>query len=76
MTEAQKDTQRSIAAAKVMLDGRDPKADGPSILTTLEGFVALVLLSVMKDERTAAAMLNEALVQGIEQRIALHASRK
>ena len=75
MTEPQKDTQRAIAAAKLILDGRDPKDS--SVLVTLEGLVALVLLASMgNDHEKAAAMLNEGLVPGVEERIALAASRR
>lgn len=75
-TEPQKDTQRAIAAAKLLIDGRDPDKDMAAIITTLEGLVALMLLTCMgRDERKAAAMLNEGLVPGVESRIALHTSR-
>lgn len=77
MTEPQKDTQRAIAAAKLLIDCRDPRADMGAIMTTLEGLVSLMLLTVMdRDERKAAAMLNEGLVPGVEGRLALHTSRK
>lgn len=77
MTEPQKDTQRALAAAKLLIDGRDPKADMGAIMTTLEGLVSLMLLTVMdRDQRKAASMLNEGLVPGVESRLALHASRK
>lgn len=76
MTEPQKDTQRAIAAAKLLIDGRDPNADMGAIMTTLEGLVSLMLLTVMnRDERMAAALLNEGLVPGVESRLALHTSR-
>jgi hypothetical protein len=77
MTEPQKDTQRAIAAAKLIIDGRDPNADSSSILVTLEGLVSLVLLATMgNDPSKAAGMLNEGLVPGVEERIALAASRR
>lgn len=77
MTEPQKDTQRALAAAKAIIDGRDPNADMGAIMTTLEGLVSLVLLAVMgQDQRKAAAMLNEGLVPGVEGRLALHTSRQ
>lgn len=77
MTEPQKDTQRALAAAKLIIDGRDPNADMGAIMTTLEGLVSLILLVVMgQNQRTAAALLNEGLVPGVEERLALHASRK
>ena len=76
MTEPQKDTQRALAASKLIIDGRDPNADVGAIMTTLEGVVTLMLLAVMRqDQRKAAAMLNEGLVPGVESRLALHASR-
>jgi len=75
VTEPQKDTQRAIAAAKLIIDGRDPSDS--SVMVTLEGLVSLLLLAHMgNDERKAAAMLNEGLVPGIEERIALAASRR
>lgn len=44
---------------------------------TLEGTVAAVLLMVMGgDHKKAAAMLNEGLIEGVESRLALHASRQ
>ena len=74
MTEAQKDTQRIIQASRALLDARRP--DDPAVMVTLEGLIALVLLvSVNGDECKAAAMLNEALVAGVEERLALHAGR-
>lgn len=77
MTEPQKDTQRAIAAAKLLIDGRDPGADCNAILVTLEGLVSLMLLAVMGgDHGKAAGMLNEGLVPGVEERIALSASRR
>lgn len=77
MTEPQKDTQRALAAAKLIIDGRDPKADFGAILKTLEGLVSLLLLAVMdNDPRKAASMLTEGLVPGVEERIALAASRR
>ena len=75
MTEPEKDTQRAIAAAKLIIDGRNPTDS--SVMVTPEGLVSLLLLAHMgNDERKAAAMLNEGLVPGIEARIALAASRR
>lgn len=77
LTEPQEDTQRVIAAAKVIIDGRDPRADHGAILFTLEGLVALLLLATMdNDPQKAAGMLNKGLVPGVEGRIALAASRR
>ncbi|MGS4945564.1 hypothetical protein ACVDG3_08800 [Meridianimarinicoccus sp. RP-17] len=71
------DTQRYYDAAAKVLDGRDPIADRGEIMVTLEGAVTAVLLMVMNgDPRKAAGMLNEGLVQGVEGRLALWASRK
>ncbi|MBN9600873.1 MAG: hypothetical protein J0G28_14530 [Afipia sp.] len=76
MSENQKDTQRALAAAKAIIDGRDPFRDYASILVTAEHAFAATLLAVMdRDPRKAAAMLNEGLVQGIENRLALYASK-
>ena len=77
MNEPQKDTQRALAAAKLIFDGRDPKIGMSSILVTLEQLVTTVLLTVMrKDARRAALLLNEGLVPGIEERLASYSSRK
>jgi hypothetical protein len=49
----------------------------PAILVTTEHALAAILLSVMGgDARMAAAMLNEGLVQGVEARLALYASKR
>lgn len=76
MHEAQKDTQRALAAAKHIIDGRDPDSDGSSILVTVEHAIATVLLAVCKDPRIAAGMLNEGLIPGIEERLSLYASKR
>lgn len=69
MSEAQKDTQRALAAATAIFDGRDPTANMSDIMVTLEHTVGTVLLAVMgHDRRKAVAMLNEGLVPGVEQR--------
>lgn len=76
MSENVKDTARAFAAAKAIIDGRDPSKDCAAILVTAEHAFAAVLLAVMeRDARKAAAMLNEGLIQGIEQRLALYASK-
>lgn len=76
MTEPQKDTQRALAAAKAIIDGRD-MSDASAIMVTLEGLVSLMLLTLHgNDPRKAAGMLNEGLVPGVEERIALAASRR
>lgn len=76
MHEAQKDTQRALAAAKSIIDGRDTERDGSSILVTVEHAIAAVLLAVCKDPRIAAGMLNEGLIPGIENRLSLYASKQ
>lgn len=77
MTEPQKDTQRALAAAKHIFDGRDPKRELGAVMVTLENLVALVLLAAMdNDTSKAAGMLNEGLLQGVEQRLALASSRR
>ena len=76
MRAAAKDTLRAVAAAKAIIDGRDPKADYSSILVTTEHCIAALLIVLMGDPRKAAAMLNEGLVQGVESRLALYASKR
>jgi len=76
MHEAQKDTQRAFAAAKAIIDGRDPNSDGSSIMVTAEHAIAAVLLAVYRDPRTAAGVLNEGLIPGIEERLSLYASKR
>jgi hypothetical protein len=76
MSEAQKDRERSLAACKVLIDGRDPVAEMASIMVTLEHAVTMMLLVTQGgDPARAVGMLNEGLVEGIEGRIALFASR-
>lgn len=77
MGQSQRDTQLAVAAAKLIIDDRDINEDHGSILVTLEGAVSLILLAAMgNDHSKAAAMLNEGLVPGVEERIALAASRR
>jgi DNA-binding protein Fis len=76
MTNNVKDTVRALAAAKAIIDGRNPFTEYSSVLVTAEHAFAVVLLACMGgDARKAAAMLNEGLVQGIEERLALYASK-
>ncbi len=75
--QASKDTARAIAAAKVILDGRDPIQDRSQVLVTLDHLIALVLLVAMDNNpRAAAAMLNEGVIPHVEERIALFASKR
>ena len=76
MNESQKDTQRALAAAKAIVDGRDPKRDSSSIMVTLEHLVATVLLATQRDARTAAAMVNEGLLPGVEERLAMYRTKE
>lgn len=75
MDEAQKDTRRALAAAKAIFDGRDPKTDQSSVLVTTEHAIATVLLAIYRDPRSAAAMLNEGLLPGIESRLLMYAAK-
>lgn len=77
MTKPSKDRDRALAAAKLIVDGRDPVTEMGAVLVTLEHLVAVVLLATMdRDQNKAAAMLNEGLVQGVEMRLALYASKQ
>lgn len=77
MNDARKDSLRAIDAAKSIVDGRDPSDNLGKIMVTLEHTVSTVLLAVMKnDPEKAAGMLNEGLVEGVEKRLALYASRQ
>lgn len=76
MSENIKDSARALAAAKAILDGRDPVDKQSQILVTAEHAFATVLLACMGgDSRKAAAMLNEGLLPGIEERLAYYASK-
>lgn len=76
MADAFRDSLRALTAAKAIIDGRDPGADCGKILVTTEHAIATVLLACMDgDPRKAAGMLNEGLLQGVEQRLALYGSR-
>jgi hypothetical protein len=77
MKDAQKDTQRAIAAAKAILDGRDPVIDRSTVLITLDHTIALLLLACMRnDPRAAVQMFNEGTVPHVEERIMLFASKR
>lgn len=74
MSESQNDSRRAKTAAKAIMDNRFPDQHG-AIMVTMEHTVALVLLALYGDPARAAAMLNEALVQGVENRLAFYASK-
>lgn len=76
MTEAQRDTQRALAAAKAIFDGRDPAADMSAIMVTLDHVVGTVLLATQGDPSKAARMLNEGLVPGVEERLAMAGAKR
>ncbi len=73
MSPPEKDTERAHAALLAIFDYRDPLGDMASIMLTLEQTVAAALLAIYPDRRKAAAMLNEGLVPGIEERFAITA---
>jgi hypothetical protein len=75
MSETFKDTLRAMNAAKAIIDGRDTNSEQSAILVTAEHAVAALLLAVMGTPRRAVGMLNEGLLQGVEERIALYASK-
>lgn len=77
MDEAQQDTQRAIAAARALLDGRDPETEAPQILITLDHLIAMMLVITQGgDHRKAVQMLHEGTVPHVEERIAIHANRE
>jgi hypothetical protein len=70
------DTSRALAAAKAIIDGRNPVKDMSSILVTAEHAFACILLATQNgDARMAARVLNEGLIPGIEERLAYYASK-
>ncbi len=77
MNENQNDTRRAITASKAILDSRHPhdRANHAAILVTLEHTVAAVLLALYGDPARAAAMMNEALVPGVEERLSFYANK-
>ncbi len=71
-----KDTQRALSACKAIVDGRDPARHSSDILVTAEHTFAVVLLAACGgNARLAAAMLNEGLVHGIEERLSIWQSK-
>ena len=75
MTEPELDTARAIEAARIICDGRDPRVEYSSVLVSLEHCIATLLLSMFPNPRMAQQMLNEGLVQGVENRLALFNSK-
>ena len=76
------DTIRCLEASKAIIDnrftsvaGRRPDFKAAEIMVTLEQVITTVLLALYDDPKMAARMLNEALVPGVEERLALYAKR-
>jgi hypothetical protein len=70
------DTKRALAAAQAIIGGRSAEnADPASIMVTLEHTVATVLIALCGNPAIAAGMLNEALVPGVERRLAFYGSK-
>ena len=73
MTEAGKDTDRALQAARAIIDRRDVAKDFGAIMVTAEHAIATLLIALMGgNPRKAAAMLNEGLVEGVENRLSLY----
>lgn len=77
MHDAQKDTQRALAAGREILDGRHPVHDRSTVLITLDHLIATVLIAAMEgDAKAAVGMLHEGIIPSVEERIALYASKR
>ena len=77
MTEASKDTQRVMAAAKALLDGRHPVKDRSQVLITLDHLIGTMLIMAMdQDARKALAMFNEGTIPHVEERIMQFENRR
>lgn len=77
MHDAQKDSHRSLAAAKAICDGRHPIEDRSTVLITLDHTIATVLIAAMGgDAKKAVAMLQEGTIPHVEERIMLYANKK
>ena len=76
MDEASKDTPRALAVCEAIVDGRDLVKDFAAILVTTEHAVATILIVLMGNPRRAAAMLNEGLLQGIEDRLSFYVNKE
>lgn len=77
MHDGQKDTARAMEAAKAILDGRHPVEDRASILVTLDHVIGTILIAAMDgDAKKAVWMLHAGTLPGVEERIALYASRQ
>jgi hypothetical protein len=68
------DTHRAMAAAQAIVGGRDLH-EAAAVMVTLEHAVATVLIALYGDPHKAAGMLNEALVPGVERRLAFYGSK-
>lgn len=75
MQRNEKDTMCALEAVKAIIDGRNINTHQSEILVTAEHAIASLLLLLMGDPRKAAGMLNEGLIQGVEDRLSLFASK-
>lgn len=77
MSEASRDSERALAAAKAICDGRSPVEDLSGVLVTLDHAIATVLLAAMGgDAKKAVGMLHEGTIPSVEERIMLYASKQ
>ena len=77
MAEHSKDTQRVMAAAKALLDGRDPVLDRSQVLVTLDHLICLMLITAMEgDALSALALFTEGTVPHVEERIMQFENRR
>lgn len=76
MSDAARNSERALTAARAICDGRDPRHQRAPVLVTLEHTVATILLATANgDGRKAAAMLNEGLTPGVKARLAVYAAK-
>lgn len=76
MNEAARDSVRAMAAVRALMDDRDPRTDMAQIMVTLETVVAVTLTAVCQgDHARGAALMNEGLVPGVEDRLMAAAAR-
>ncbi|MFN4229802.1 hypothetical protein [Parvibaculum sp.] len=68
MSTPRQDAERAKTAVKAIVDGR-PFTDAAGIMVTAEHAIATLLIVLYGPPQRAAAMLNEALVPGIETRL-------
>lgn len=77
MSQMKRDTDLAFAAAKLILDGRDPVKDRAQVLITLDHTIASLLVVAMEgDARKAAAMFEEGVVPHVIERISMFATKR